>query len=105
MEVRENIAKGLKRVHEKKHDYSEQVKNNILQQIKRLENRITQAYNDKLDGVITYDEWHPLNKKWTEEKDKLFIQLNEMKELDKQFYQKTDMLLGFTENVHKYFSQ
>ena len=28
-----------------------------------------------------------------------------MKELDKQFYQKTDMLLGFTENVHKYFSQ
>ena len=105
MDVRENIAKGLKRVHEKKHDYSEQVKNNILQQIKKLENRIKQAYNDKLDGVITYDEWHPLNKKWTEEKDKLFIQLNEMKELDKQFYQKTDMLLGFTENVHKYFSQ
>ena len=105
MDVRENIAKGLKRVHEKKHDYSEQVKNNILQQIKRLENRIKQAYNDKLDGVITYDEWHPLNKKWTEEKDKLFIQLNEMKELDKQFYQKTDMLLGFTENVYKYFSQ
>lgn len=28
-----------------------------------------------------------------------------MNELDKQFYQKTDMLLEFTENVHEYFKK
>lgn len=105
MGVRENIVKGLKTIHEKKNDYSEQVKNNLLQQIKRLDNRIEQAYNDKLDGIRSYDEWKPLNDKWTAERDKLYIQLNEMNELDKQFYQKTDMLLGFTENVHGYFKK
>lgn len=105
MGVRENIVKGLKTIHEKKNDYSEQVKNNLLQQIKRLDNRIEQAYNDKLDGIRSYDEWKPLNDKWTAERDKLYIQLNGMNELDKQFYQKTDMLLGFTENVHEYFKK
>ena len=100
-----NRPEGLKTIHEKKNDYSEQVKNNLLQQIKILDNRIEQAYNDKLDGIRSYDEWKPLNDKWTAERDKLYIQLNEMNELDKQFYQKTDMLLGFTENVHEYFKK
>ena len=54
---------------------------------------------------MTYDEWKSANKECLTEKDKLLIQLNEMNELDRQFYENTDMLLGFTENVHEYFRQ
>jgi len=104
-DIREDVAKALKIVHEKKNDYSEQAKSKIFQHIITLEKRIENAYTDKLDGVISYEQWKRNNVKWQIEKDKLYLQLNEMKELDKQFYEKSDLLLGFTENVHEYFSK
>ncbi len=42
-ELRERISNELKIVHEKKNGYSKEVKNNIIKQITRLENRIEEA--------------------------------------------------------------
>ena len=81
------------------------MKESILNQIKVLDKRIDSAFIAKLDNEITQDYWKMNNDKWTAERDKLYIQLNEINDLDKQFYEKTDMLLEFTENVYEYFKK
>ena len=43
------------------------------------------------------------NDKWHAEKDKLYIQLEEISKLDKQFYERADTLLGFTDNAYEYY--
>ena len=102
-EIRERISNELKEVHKKKRGYSKDVKASIIKQIKVLENRIEKAFTFKLDGNITYEFWKTQNDKWQTEKDKLKIQLDEMDKLDKEFYEKADILLGFTDNAYKYF--
>lgn len=104
-DIRERILKELKLVHEKKNGYSKEVKNNIIKQITRLENRIEEAFTLKLDNVITHDFWKAQNDKLQIEKDKLKIQLDEIDKLDKEFYEKADILLGFTDNAYEYFSK
>lgn len=104
-DIREKISNELKIVHLKKQGYSKEVKTNILKQIQTLENRIEQAFILKLDGTITHDFWKTQNDKWQTEKDKLKIQLDEIDKLDREFYDKADILLGFTDNAYKYFVQ
>ena len=102
-DIRERILKELKLVHEKKNGYSKEVKNNIIKQKTRLENRIEEAFTLKLDNAITHDFWKAQNNKLQIEKDKLKIQLEEIDKLDKAFYDKADTLLSFTDNAHDYF--
>ncbi|MCD7879296.1 MAG: recombinase family protein, partial [Candidatus Gastranaerophilales bacterium] len=102
-DIRAKISKKLKSVHEKKCGYSKETKANIQQQITKLESRIEKLFQEKLDNVITFDEWKKYNEKWHIEKDKLCIQLEEINKLDKSFYEQADTLLGFMDNAHDYF--
>jgi hypothetical protein len=43
----------------------------IKQEIGRLDGRIKNAYRDKVDGVITDDDWRDFNKEWQAEKVRL----------------------------------
>ena len=104
-EIRERVSNELKIVHEKKNGYSKDVKASLIKQIQVLENRIEEAFTLKLDGNITHDFWKSQNDKWQTEKDKLKIQLDEIDKLDKEFYEKADILLGFTDNAYEYFSK
>lgn len=104
-DIREKISNELKTVHLKKQGYSKEVKTNIIKQIQTLENRIEQAFTLKLDGNITYEFWKTQNDKWQAEKDKLRIQLDEIDKLDREFYDKADTLLGFTDNAYEYFAK
>ena len=81
------------------------IKASIIKQIQTLENRIEEAFTLKLDNVITHEFWKSQNDKWQTEKDKLKIQLDEIDKLDKEFYAKADILLGFTDNAYEYFSK
>ena len=102
-EIRKTVYHELKVVHDKKNNYSKEVKNNIQKQITILENRIERAFQDKLDDNITHEQWKKYNDKWQIEKDKLIIQLEEINKLDKQFYEQADILLGFTDNAHELY--
>ena len=103
MEVRQRIANGLKILHDKKNGYSKDVKTNLQKQITTLENRIEHAFELKLDGTITHEFWKKQNDKWQAEKDKIYIQLEEINKLDKQFYEQADALLRFTDNAYEYY--
>ena len=102
-DVRQRIANELKILHDKKNGYSKEVKSNLQKQITTLENRIENAFELKLDGTITHDFWKKQNDRFQAEKDKLYIQLEEINKLDKQFYEQADTLLGFTDNAYEYY--
>lgn len=101
--IRLLVAKQLKEVHELKNDYSKEVKSNLQKQITTLENRIENAFELKLDGTITHEFWKAQNDKWQAEKDKIYIQLEEINKLNKQFYEQADTLLSFTDNAYEYY--
>lgn len=102
-DVRQRIANELKILHDKKNGYSKEVKANLQKQITTLENRIEKAFELKLDGTITHEFWKKQNDKWQTEKDKMYIQLEEVNKLDKQFYEQADTLLRFTDNAYRYY--
>ena len=104
-DVRKKIADELKILHDKKNGYSKEVKANLQKQITILENRIEKAFKDKFDGNITTEQWKLFNDKWQAEKDKMYIQLEEINKLDKQFYEHSDTLLRFTDNAHEYYQK
>ena len=58
-----------------------------------------------MDGTITHDFWQKQNDKWQAEKDKMYIQLEEINKLDKQFYEQADALLRFTDNAYEYYQK
>lgn len=101
--ILQNISNSLKIVHAKKNGYSKEVKAKIQKQIITLENRIEKAFLEKLDGNIPHDFWKANNDKWQAEKDKLYIQLEEINKLDKRFYEQSDSLLSFTDNAYDYY--
>ena len=103
LKVRQSIAEGLKILHDKKNGYSKEIKAKLQKQVTTLENRIEKAFEDKLDGNITQEQWKNFNDKWQAEKDKIYIQLEEINKLDKQFYEQADALLRFTDNAYEYF--
>ncbi|CDE89530.1 resolvase [Clostridium sp. CAG:729] len=102
-DIRKNIHTALKGLHDKKNGYSKEAKGNIERQIKILEDRIEKAFTSQLDGNITNEQWKKYNDKWQSEKDKLFIQLEEINKLDKQFYKQADTLLKFLDDAYDLF--
>lgn len=104
-DIREKIYNELRSVHEQKTGYSKEVKTNLKKQISLLENRIEELFTNKLDKTITNEQWKKYNDKWQAEKDRLYIQLEEINKLDKQFYEQADVLLRFTDDAHDLYLQ
>ena len=90
--------KGLKIVYERNQGISKQVKSEMRDKIEVLENRIEKSFIEKIEGNISNKQWNELNRKWIKEKDLLEIQLSNMSRLDKEFNQKVNDVLSFTEN-------
>lgn len=102
-DIRKRIHDELKVVHEKKNNYSKEVKTQLQKQISTLENRIEGLFQEKLDGNIDNEQWKKYSNKWQAEKDRAYIQLEEINKLDKQFYEQADTLLSFTDNAYELY--
>ena len=102
-EIRNNIAEKLKELHYKKSGYSKEVKSNIQKQITIIEQRIENLFKEKLDGIIEQEQYQKYNDKWQIEKDKLYMQLDELNKIDSRFYKQSDSLLDFTDNAYEYY--
>ena len=102
-EIRNNITEKLKELHYKKSGYSKEVKSNIQKQITIIEQRIENLFKEKLDGIIEQEQYQKYNDKWQIEKDKLYMQLDELNKIDSRFYKQSDSLLDFTDNAYEYY--
>ena len=49
--------------------------------------------------------WKVNNEKWHSEKDKLYIRLQEISKIDKQFYEQSNSVLDFANDTYTWFLQ
>ncbi len=78
------------------HNHSAQ---QIEKQITVIENRIDQAYLDKLDGKISEEFWDRQTKRWMLDKENLSIQLSEHQKTDTSYLKNANLILELAKNA------
>ena len=71
----------------------------IGQQIKRLQNRLDQAYLDKLDGKIGEEFWRNKSQEWSAEKENLSMKLLTLQRADTLYLENTHFILELAKNA------
>lgn len=71
----------------------------IEKQITILQNRIDNAYQDKLDGKISEEFWERQTKKWMFEKESLSIQLSQYQKKDTDYLKNANLILELAKNA------
>jgi site-specific DNA recombinase len=81
--------------------------NNLVQQlekqIKTLQNRIDQAYFDKLDRKISENFWNTVSKKWLEEKEHLAAKLLAAQKSDSHYLENANLIFELAKNAAEWF--
>lgn len=72
----------------------------------KLRNRISQLYNDKLDGLITVDLWQEKNNEWVLEHARLTDLIEKHMNANKSYMEQGNAILELLENLYsKYIEQ
>ena len=99
----QEVMSVIKDIHIQKSEYQEHCSSEITKQLKRLQKRIEQAYNDRCDGTIDEEFWVIQNRKWNTEKAELMQQLHQLNSADEKFYVTCERFIKFAKNAHKMF--
>lgn len=86
--------------------YDEKACENIEQQTKILKNRLNKLYMDRLDGIISDNDYFDKKEVWQIELDKLDMQRVNINLENNEFMQRAENFLELCKNVYKwYFKQ
>lgn len=100
------IKDELKNNHEQEKKLHQQRINDISSKIDKLQDRINQAYEDKLDGAITESFWKEKFQSWHHEKQQLTYQLLQEQQRNQRYFEKGLQALEFANQAHRiYLSQ
>lgn len=92
-EVQEIIMQSLRESLKDKIEYHNKVVQQTETQIKFLQNRIDNAYLDKIDRKITAEFWQSHSPKWLEEKERLTVKLLALQKADKNYLENANIIL------------
>lgn len=84
-------------------EYHNNLIEQLVQQIKRLQNRIDQAYLDKLDGLIDEMTWKTRTKEWSREKEELGIKMAAAQKDDVHYLDNARLIIELCNNVAQMF--
>lgn len=98
-EIQNMIMQGLREGFMDKIEYHNNLVATIEHQIKVLQNRIDQAYLDKLDGKIGEDFWKAHTKRWLEEKEGLSIRLLASQKADTKHLENANLILELSKTA------
>lgn len=102
-EVRSIIMKTLRESLKHKIEYHNNLIDQLTQQIKRLQNRIDQAYLDKLDGLIDETTWKTRTKEWTREKEEFGIKMTAAQKDDVHYLNNASLIIELCNNAAQMF--
>jgi len=102
-EVKNIIIQTLREIFKDKIAYHNNAVDQLHQHIKRLQNRIDQAYLDKLDRKITEEFWQSKTTEWSTEKENLMIKLSAMQKTDMHFVENAEFILELARNAAQMF--
>ena len=98
-----NIQKDLKNSHQGKKDYSSAVRTNLEQEYSKLEKRIEQMYDDKLDGCITEDEYNKRFQRYRIEQKAIQDKLKKLHTADEDYYTTANYILNLSKRIPQLF--
>jgi len=87
------ILRGLRESFQDKIEFHNETIKQIEKQIKVLQNRIDQAYLDKIDKKISEEYWMQYNAKWLAEKEELITKLLTTQKADASFLENVNLIL------------
>lgn len=93
VEMQEIIMQSLRDSLKDKIEYHNALVQKTERQIKFLQNRIDQAYLDKIDKKISEEFWQSHASKWMEEKEHLTIKLVAIQKADKNYLENANLIL------------
>ncbi|MGZ6250748.1 MAG: recombinase family protein [Candidatus Chromulinivorax sp.] len=102
-EIQTIILQSLKESFQDKIEYHNGLIDQLEQQIKRLQNRIDQAYLDKLDNKISETFWQTKTKDWLTEQDDLNIKLFAAKKADIHYLENATFIIELAKNAGQMF--
>lgn len=97
------IMRGIRDSLKDKILYHNQLVQQLENQIKRLQNRIEQAYLDKLDGKISEIFWKTSTDKWMLEKDEFSIKLRAIQKADTHYLENANLILELAKKASTLF--
>ncbi len=104
-EIQGMIIQSLKSSLKDKVEYHNKVVQQTENQIKFLQNRIDNAYMDKIDGKITEEFWKLHSPKWLEEKERLTIKLLALQKADKNYLENANIILELSKKAITLFKK
>ncbi len=97
------VLKGLRESMQDKIEYHNNLASQLEQQIKVIQRRIDQAYLDKLDGKISEDFWQERTRKWSSEKDDLYIKLLALQKADLHYLENASLAIELSNKASSMF--
>ena len=104
-EQKDLILDGMRESLEDKIEYHNHCINKIEKQLKVLQNRLDQAYLDKLDGHITEEFWQSQSRKWAQEKEALAMQMVSHQKADANYIKNADIIFELAQKAATVFDR
>ncbi len=102
-DIVEAVQKDLKNSHQGKKEYHSAMKSHLQQEYDKLEKRIEQMYDDKLDGCITEDEYHKRIQRYRIEQKSIKEKLDNLHTADEDYYTTANYLLNLSKRIPQLF--
>ncbi len=103
--IQEMILSGMRESLKDKIEYHNSCVQQIERQIKVLQNRIDQAYLDKLDKKISEEFWLTQSRKWLSEKENLAIKLVCYQKADTHYLEQATLILELAKKAPVLFKR
>lgn len=104
-EIQEMVLSELRENMREKLEYHNHTVQQITKQIAVLQNRIEQAYMDKLDGNITEEFWRKQTEKWSHDKAALSAQLAGFQQSDVQHLDNANLIFELAKKASGLFKR
>lgn len=102
-EMQKVILQGLRESLEDKIEYHNNLVLQLEKQIKTLQNRVDQAYLDKVDNKISEEFWQLHTRKWIEEKEDLTAKLLATQKADSHYLENANLILELSKKAAALF--
>ena len=102
-EHKKAIITALKESHEDERIFHEEQITQLKESSDKLRNRISKLYIDKLDGIISAEDWAERNNQWTCEHSRLTALIDKHIESNKNYMEQGIKMLELAENLYPHY--
>ena len=101
--ILEWLTSELKKIHQNKCLFNQEIFNKLQKDYNILEKRISKMYDDKLDGFVTKDLYQKKLKEYKERQNDILIQMEEHNKADENFYITASKILDLANHALEIF--